>query len=150
MESEPTAFKPRGFGQIIGDSFETYFSDIAKYVAIAAMVVVPVALCSGGLWALGDFARTAADGWSDPEPGLVAVLIFSIGTLLLSMSAYPLMHGALIHATRQKHLGQSISIRQAYLSALRNAGRLIGTWLVTSLLISARWSRRFAFSLLCF
>lgn len=145
MESEPTAFKPRGFGQIIGDSFETYFSDIAKYVAIAAMVVVPVALCSGGLWALGDFARTAADGWSDPEPGLVAVLIFSIGTLLLSMSAYPLMHGALIHATRQKHLGQSISIRQAYLSALRNAGKLIGTWLVTSLLISAMMVSPFCF-----
>ena len=55
---------------------------------------------------------------------------------LLSMLAYPLMQGALIHATEQKRLGQSISIRQAYLSALGHAGRLIGAWLLTGLLVA--------------
>jgi hypothetical protein len=135
MESDPSAFKPKNFGQIIGDSLAAYLIEIAEYIAIASIVIIPVALCSGALWALGDFARTAADGWSNLERDLVAVLPYAVGTLLLSVFAYPLMQGALIHATEQKRLGQSISIRQAYLSALRHAGRLIGTWLVTSLLV---------------
>ncbi len=135
MESAPEAFKPRTFGQIIGDSFNVYGSGFVSYIGIAAVVILPLALCSGALWALGDFARTAADGWSNPGRDLVALLTFSVGTLLLSMLAYPLMYGALIHATEQKRLEQSISIREAYLTALRNRGRLIGTWLAVSLLI---------------
>jgi hypothetical protein len=135
MESEPTAFKTRSFGQIIGDSFGTYLLEIVEYIAIAAIVIIPVVLCGGALWALGDFARTAADGWSNLERDLVEVLPYAIGTLLLSVFAYPLMQGALIHATEQKCLGQSISIRQAYHAALRHAVRLIGAWLLTGLLV---------------
>jgi hypothetical protein len=143
MESAPEAFKPRSFGQIIGDSFGAYLIDIAEYIATASIVIIPVALCSGGLWALGDFARTAADGSSNLGRDLVAVLPYAVGTFLLSMLAYPLMQGALIHATEQKRLGQSIGIRQAYLSALRHAGRLIGAWLLTGLLLAAMMASLF-------
>jgi hypothetical protein len=145
MESDPSAFKPKNFGQIIGDSFGAYLIDIAEYIATASIVIIPVALCSGGLWALGDFARTAADGWSNLNRDLVAVLPYAVGTFLLSMLAYPLMQGALIHATEQKRLGQSISIRQAYHFALGHAGRLIGAWLLTGLLVAAMMG-----SLICF
>ena len=143
MESAPEAFKPKSFGQIIGDSFGAYLIDIAEYIATASIVIIPVALCSGGLWALGDFARTAADGWSNLGRDLVAVLPYAVGTFLLSMLAYPLMQGALIHATEQKRLGQSIGIRQAYLSVLRHAGRLIGAWLLTGLLLAAMMASLF-------
>jgi hypothetical protein len=137
MESGRSAFRPKSFGQIIGDSFGAYLIDIAEYIAIASIVIIPVALCSGALWALGDFARTAADGWSsDALKRLVTDLLFPVGTFLLSMLAYPIMHGALIHATEQKRLGQSISIRQAYLSALRQAVRLMGAWLLTGILLA--------------
>jgi hypothetical protein len=65
--------------------------------------------------------------------------------LLLTTLAYPLMHGALIHATEQKHLGQPIVVRQAYLSALRHAGRLIGGWLLTGLLVSVMMASLISF-----
>jgi len=145
MESDPSTFKPRGFGQIIGDSFGAYLIDIAKYIVIAAIVIVPVTLCSGALWALGDFARAAADGWSNLGRDLVAILPYAVGTFLLSMLAYPLMQGALIHATEQKRLGQAIGIRHAYHFALGHAGRLIGAWLLTELLLVAMMA-----SLICF
>jgi hypothetical protein len=97
-----------------------------------------VAICSGILWALGDFAITAADDWpSNLSKFLVTDCLFPVGTLLLSMLAYPLMQGALIHATGRKRLGQPINVLHAYLSAFRKTGRLIGVWLVTCLLVSA-------------
>jgi hypothetical protein len=136
VESASTAFRARSFGQIIGDSFKTYYTDIVKYTAIAAIVIVPAALCSGILLALGDFVVTAVDGWSNPGRNLVSQLPSYIAMLLFSILAYPIMCGALIHAMEQKRLGQPISIGQAYLAALKKAGRLIGASLAVSALLS--------------
>lgn len=138
MECNRPDLAPGSFGQIVGDSFKTYFTDIATYTLIAAIVIVPVALCSGALWALGDFAVTAADDWSSNlSKWMVTELLFPAGTVLITLLAYPLMHGALIHATARKRLGQPIDIGQAYFSAFRKSGKLVGAQLVVTLLLSA-------------
>jgi hypothetical protein len=134
MQSEPTAFKTRSFGQIIGDSFNMYFTDLPAFMGIAAAVIPAFAICGGILWAFASFGRTAADGWPIVARFMVTQWLRPFVVGLLGMLAYVFLNGAVIHATGQRHLGLPVSIRQACLATLKKAGRLTGAYLLDLLL----------------
>jgi hypothetical protein len=127
MESDGTKLVSKSFGRIIGDSLETYGRNFASYLCIAVLAMLPLALCGGLLWALAEFAKTAADGWPDLPRTIVTDYLFPVGVFVLSIPANAIMTGALVHTICRHHLRRPASIRHAYSYALKRMGNLTGT-----------------------
>ena len=128
MESDGTNLVSKSSGRIIGDSLETYRRNFASYLCIAVLAMLPLALCGGLLWALAEFAKTAADGWPDLPRTIVTDYLFPVGVFVLSILATAIMTGALVHTICRHHLRRPTSISHAYGYALKRTGNLAGTW----------------------
>ncbi len=125
----PEAPAPRSFGDLFGESLNTYWDALAVFTGIAAVTLVPQALLSGALWAIG---RHAA---GEDQTGFTWNLLFPLGSVVFTLLAYPLMEGALIHATAERQAGRRIGVLGAYSAIIPKAGRLIGAQLLVGLLI---------------
>jgi len=121
---------PRNLDQIIAETFKVYGRSFVAFAGTAALVTTPLIVCSVLLWGLAEFAETQASGWSDMPYLLVTVCMHPFVIFVLSMLGYPLMTGALIHATCQQHWQQPVSIGQAYAYAWRRIGNLGGAALL--------------------
>ena len=128
-DSAPGAPAPKTFGDLFSESLDTYGHGAAVLTGIALVALVPLALFQGAAW-----AANASSGSGDIGLAARAMLV-SLAFLVLTILAYPVMGGALIHAAVRRREGRPVGVPDAYSHALSKAGRLIGAELLVFLLL---------------
>lgn len=126
MNSETSELKARNFGDILGDTFRIYGRSFLRLVAIVAIVEVILAVIVGivaGLMLVTMTAEEFAVG-----PFILGMIVIFAAYILL----YPLMYGAVIHATSEQHF-RPPGIGRAYGFAWRRIGALIGATILVFL-----------------
>ncbi len=110
---------PMTTGEILDRSFRLYRSHFIRFIAIVAIVYVPIALLST---VLQHVVLTASRGGEDMV-GLrvVGSLVLAFGTIL----AMSLCNAALLKSISESYLGGDVSVGQAYRFVLPKLGTLI-------------------------
>jgi len=120
-------------GQILDNSFRLYRQNFIKFLAIMAVIYVPLALIQMGLLQVSgsqESIRTASQNEPDPATligGMVNLFVTIVGTTLGS--------AALIRSVSQSYLGKSTSIGEAYRTVLPKLLTLIGAVIMVALLV---------------
>ena len=117
---------PRNLGSILGETFRIYGRNFVRLIAIVAIVEVILYVLSLVLPVV-----IAGGGTGSPASLILMVIIF----VVVSVLAYVLMEGALIHAVSEQSLGRTISIGRAYRSAWTRLGAMIGAEILACLAI---------------
>jgi len=125
--------KPRDLGDIVGETFRIYGRNFLRLIAIVAIVegilgILGVVLVS--VFVLPAFMTEGKIGELVPIFILVGIIF-----IVLSIVAYALMEGALIHAVSEQNLRQTVSIGRAYRFAWRRLGAMIGAMILAGLAI---------------
>jgi hypothetical protein len=116
MDAAP--FEPMSVGQILDRTFLLYRNHFVRFLAVVAVVQVPLALVSI-LITTGIHSTLIADGGADLSAGaLVAGLIGLAVTFLLLIVAQQLANGALIKAVSESYLGGDASVGECYAAVL--------------------------------
>lgn len=132
MVIKTSILEPRDLGGILGETFRIYRRNFLRLIAIVAIVqgilgilgvvlvsvfVLPVVMTEGGIESVAPF--------------VVAMIIL----VVVSIVAYALMEGALIHAISEQNLRQTVSIGRAYRFAWGRLGAMIGAEILAGLAI---------------
>lgn len=134
MSAVETRFEPMGIGGILDRSFALYRQNFVRFLAIVAIVNIPVYLVGVVLQQMflsGIFA--AAQRGEQPDivgrmgPLLVQMVIMVLGNALAG--------GALVRGISQAYLGQETSVGEAYAKVLPKLLTLIGAGLLVGLVV---------------
>ena len=115
-------FEPMTAGQIIDHALRLYRENFARFIAITAMVTVPIGIMS---------MLVAVPLKGAPAAGLVAILIAA----LLSIVGQSLCNAALLKTISESYLGNDVSIGQAYKFILPKLFTVIWAGIVYSLVV---------------
>jgi len=134
MKSETSELRARNFGDILGDTFRIYGRSFLRLVAIVAIVEVVLAIIGGIVGGLLAIPIVTGEALPFEE--------FAVGPFILGMTVilaayillYPLMQGAVIHATSEQHFRRP-GIGRAYGFAWRRIGALIGASILAGLAV---------------
>jgi hypothetical protein len=110
------AFEPMSIGQILDRTFSIYKRNFVRFLAIVAVVTVPLRLAYLG----GVLALTGLSAQQGPEAfpfDAAAVGVLVLGGLVL-MLGNTLCNAALLRGVSQTYLGSSISVGEAYRKVL--------------------------------
>ena len=117
-------FVPMSVGQVLDRTFKLYKESFLRYVAIVAVVQVPITLLA--LLLIGMIGGTfAANNGEAGEEMAVATIIGAVITLFLSIVASALCQGALCKSVSESYLGREVSVGEAYKFALPKLWTLI-------------------------
>ena len=135
------AYEPMSVGEILDRSFILYRRHFARFLAIVAIIHVPMGLI--GLLALaqlvGNLMRVTASGDLEMSPDHAdpgAVFAFSGATMAASSlvtAIQGLCQAALVHSVSEAYLGREASVRAAYRFVLPRTGWVILAALISSL-----------------
>ncbi|TET40617.1 MAG: hypothetical protein E3J65_00590 [Dehalococcoidia bacterium] len=128
MNSETGELRARNFGDILGDTFRIYGRSFLRLVAIVAIVEVALAII-GGIVAILMLPTLTAEEFA-VGPFILGMIVILAAYILL----YPLMEGAVIHATSEQHF-RPLGIGRAYGFAWKRIGALIGAGVLVFLAV---------------
>jgi hypothetical protein len=155
-------FEPMSVGRIFDRAFMIYRNNFLRFIAIVAVIQVPVVLISA-VWMSSMFAgfpvqssgptespgfetESQAESAAAPEaeappnrthPNIVAPVAFAFGTLGVSLLAFIgnlLCQAALTKSVSETYLGHEITVGQAYRSVLPRLLTLVGASLMVGLI----------------
>jgi len=137
-------FEPMSVGQILDGTFTLYRRNFVRFVAIVALIQVPIALAS--LVARVAVGSWTAAGTEDVEAPLQAAFLLSIVLvslvgLFLSVVGQSLCSAALMKSVSESYLGNEVTVGQAYgavlpkLLTLIFAGILVGLVVVAGMMV---------------
>ena len=116
---EATPFEPMSIGQILDRTFILYKNHFVRFLAVVAVVQVPLALVSILITTGLHSTLLAGDAGPDLSAGvLVAGIVGLVVTFLLLIIAQQLANGALIKAISESYLGGDASVGQCYAAVL--------------------------------
>jgi hypothetical protein len=133
--------KPLTVGAILDQTILILKEHLGLFLKIMLCLAVPAGLVM-------DFfvARTMPMPAPNPTPEEVAELLqtqfrFLFQTMLpfgalMILVILPLTHGAIIHAAAQIYFGRKVGVADAYRVALKRGFPMIGTWILTYLLVA--------------
>jgi len=110
------AFEPMGVGQILDRTFSLYREKFVRFIAIVAVVTVPVALLSFAVTFVT--ARAGAGGPEAASAAVAARLLAGLPVLFLSIVAQNLCRAALIKSVSGSYLGGDVGVGEAYKAVL--------------------------------
>ena len=125
---------PRDLGGILEETFRIYRRNFLRIAAIVVIIEVPLGILASVLvYALGmrfiPFIEIVEGTFEAPALFIVTMIIF----VVVSIVAYALIEGALIHAVSEQNLRQTISIGRAYRFALERLGAMLGAMILAGL-----------------
>lgn len=124
---------PRDLGELIRDTFTIYGKNFWRFVAIVAIVEVPL----GIVWLIITLAGMLPFILgNDNTEALIPLIPIWIILILVTVLAAIVMQGALIYAISKQHFRQPVDVGQAYRFAWRRAGSLIGAGLLVMLAVT--------------
>ena len=134
MKSETSELRARNFGDILGDTFRIYGRSFLRLVAIVAIVEVVLAIIGGIVGGLLAIPIVTGEALPFEEfavgPFILGMMVILAAYILL----YPLMEGAVIHATSEQHF-RPPDIGRAYGFAWKRIGALIGAGVLVFLAV---------------
>jgi hypothetical protein len=136
MKESPMDLRPMGIGDIVDKCFRLYHANFLKFILIAAIPQVVLFFISGA-WQYVTFSIMTM-GTPKPDTAMPVFVLSSIGGLLLLIPAWCLYlvgTGALAYAVSERYLGNSIDVKASYIYVLKKFWRLLGTLLLTGLMI---------------
>lgn len=141
--------RPRGLGEIIDQAFRLYRKHFLTFLAISAVVFVPMQIISQGANLLlqgSSSSLTASGGTTNPsiESGraneYLITLLVSFGVVLivgaLARIAEQLSQGALTAEVADSYLDQPVGFGSAYRKTFHNIGPLLGVIALEGLAIA--------------
>jgi len=130
-------FAPMGVGQILDRTFRLYKRNFARFVAIVAVVKVPITLLMLVVFGLmGYQAASGQTGTQEMSGAQVATLaVGTLVTVFLTMLAQTLSQGALTKSVSESYLGKEVTVGQAYGFVWPRVWRLLGAALLVSLVV---------------
>ncbi|MBC8374037.1 MAG: hypothetical protein H8E53_10615 [Planctomycetes bacterium] len=126
-------FQPMTIGQILDNSFRLYRQNFIKFLAIMAVIYVPLALVQMGWTQMILSGIQASGGRQSPDPGIL--IGGALVTIFIAIIATTLGSAALIRSVSQSYLGKATSIGEAYGAVLPKLLTLIGAAILVMLLV---------------
>lgn len=124
-----SAFGPMSVGQILDRTFNLYRANFARFLAIVAVIMVPINLIQIGIQLLALRLPGQVDQMGRPlgqgTEMFLALLLGNIFVILVLMVGQSLSNGALIKSTSDSYLGRDVSVGHAYRMILPRLGTLI-------------------------
>ncbi|MBN1918628.1 MAG: hypothetical protein JW889_12030 [Verrucomicrobia bacterium] len=137
---QPQHFEPMTVGQILDRTFKLYRDNFARFLAIVAVIYVPIALATIALMVpimrtVADMAESAQNRGGEFDPGTAVALFLPLGVMaLLSMLAQALCNAALIKSVSESYLGRGVTVGQAYAAVLPRLLPIIGASILVAIL----------------
>ncbi len=134
---EQLQFEPMGIGGILDRSFRLYKQSFIRFIAIVAIVKIPIALLAFLLISaqVEAMLAQATQGPSAAAGAAKQLGYVVIATGLLAGIAHLLSSAALIRAVSGSYLGRSLSVGQSYSGVVGKLLPLIGVVIVLTLLM---------------
>lgn len=135
-------FEPMGVGQILDRAFLLYRRRFVRFIAIVAIIQVPVGLLSIAASQLF-FRGTGAHRLESGGPVRTDVLLMMVGMIalglavLVSLFAQSLCNAALVKSVSETYLGGDVTVAGAYRFVLPKFGWLILAGLLVGLMVGA-------------
>ncbi len=137
-------FEPMTVGQIIDRAFRLYRNNFIRFVAIVAIIYIPITLISlgavGWLTSASSELTQSAHQVSEGRPGAELDLgafgsFFTAAavTALLFLLAQALCNAALIKSVSESYLGKDVSVGQAYKAVLPRLLSIIGAAILVAI-----------------
>lgn len=129
------ALRPMSTAQVLDRTFFLYRNNFWLFAGIAALP--PAFLLVAQL--LGAMLSSRSDSLSSSGAAIAGMAAIGIGAIIgvvLYVIGYALATGASVYAVSRKHLGQTITITEAYNSVKDRVGSIIGTSVLQGLLFA--------------
>ena len=129
-EGTQTQFEPMGIGAILDRSFSLYRQNLIRFLAIVAVIQVPLLLLSFALQYL------LFKNLTQPEPGQFSANQFlpALVAGLVILAANTLSNGAMARAVSDAYLGRDVGVGATYGKVLPRLLSLLGVTLVIVLI----------------
>ncbi len=120
-------FEPMGVGAILDRTFRLYARNFVPFIAIVAVVQVPLSLLEFGL------VQGIADGMPRATAGplLLVLLEFVLGLVGMALAG-----GALARAVSEVYLGRDVSVGGAYRAVVHKLLSLVGASILVSMVMT--------------
>ncbi len=125
---EPQQFQPMTIGQILDRTFRLYSKHLITFIAIVAVVLVPLTVLQMPLTKLQIEAGADSTAWL---AGALAGLLLSV----LAIVGHVLSTGALLKAISNAYMGEEVSVSSSYRFVLPKLLSLIGASIVVGLVV---------------
>lgn len=119
-----TALRPMNSGEILDRTFNLYRNNFILFAGIAALAAVFLVVMTGTLIVLG-LSVSNTTPQTDPRELFAKLGIFLGATMLFYLFIGSFATGATIYGVSRVHLGQSVTIKEAYARVLPRLGRII-------------------------
>lgn len=129
-------FEPMSVGGILDTAFRLYRAKFARFLAITAIIQVPLQLLLIVLMAILMQVAVESQEPGAEEPAqayLIALGLMTIPYVLLSMIAQQLTSAALLKGVSETYLGRDVSVGEAYRFVLPKLWTLIAAALLVGL-----------------
>ena len=122
--------EPRNLGGILGETFGIYGRNFLRLIAIVLIVEIPLGILGSVLVYASILPVIMTEG---AVGSLAPFILIMIILVVVSIVAYALMEGALIHAVSEQSLGRTIGVGRAYRFVWRRLGAMIGAQILAAL-----------------
>jgi len=127
-------FEPMTVGQILDRAFRLYRRNFIRFIAIVAVIQVPMFLLSLVVGRMGlTQAQEMATTSEGPATGVSLMLV--LAGSLLTMFSTSLCNGALLKSISGTYLGQDVTVGGAYRFVLPKLLALVGASIVVTLVV---------------
>lgn len=131
-----TSFTPMTIGDILNSSIQLYKGNFPKFIGIVLLVKGPYLLLGYMLTKLAEFLFTSGQDTSQTAAFTVSNIITLIIRLLDPILVGPILVAAMTVVISERFLNRDIEVIEAYKRILKRFIPLLGTILLTGLIIS--------------
>ncbi|MBC7287712.1 MAG: glycerophosphoryl diester phosphodiesterase membrane domain-containing protein [Armatimonadetes bacterium] len=137
MATYPPRLRPLTVAEIVDAAFRLYRRHFGRFVAIAAVVYVPVGFVEAAVAAalLASAGRLATSGQELPANFIAGVGVPAVAIAVVAGIGYLLAYAAMAVAVSREYLGHEISVAAAYSQVWPAVGALVGAWLLVTILV---------------
>jgi hypothetical protein len=118
------ALRPMNTGEILDRTFSLYRNNFILFAGIAALAAVILVAMTGTLVVLG-FSVSNPTPQMDPRELFAKLGVFLGATMIFYLFIGSFAIGATIYAVSKVHLGQIVTIKEAYSRVLPKLGRIV-------------------------
>jgi len=130
-------FEPMSVGGILDRSFRLYRQRFVRFLAIVAIIQVPLHLLTLAFTVFITFGLGSMQGSSDSESAAILFAVLGLGWVLfvlLTVVGQQLSTAALLKGVSESYLGRDVSVGQAYRFVVPKLLSLIGSALLVGLI----------------